>query len=132
MESKRQAKYSRLLQKDLSEIFLREGKHLFGKPFIGVSAVRVTPDLSYVKVYLTFLNEKEPQKLLALIRSHNRELRNMLAERIRHTVRKVPEIEFFYDDTMDYVEKMDKIFAELHTPPAPKKEDGNSDETKND
>ena len=113
MESKRQAKFGRQVQKDLSEIFLREGKTLFGAQFISVSQVRVTPDLGYVKVYLTFLNEKDPERLLNLIKLHNKELRTMLAARIRNEVRKIPELEFFYDDTMEYVEKMDKLFAEL-------------------
>jgi len=120
MESKRQAKFGRQVQKDLSEIFLREGKALFGTQFISVSQVRVTPDLSYVKSYLTFLNEKDPQRMLNLIKLHNKELRTMLASRIRNEVRKIPEIEFFYDDTMEYVEKMDKLFADLKAKEQPK------------
>jgi ribosome-binding factor A len=120
MEKKRQLKFSRQLQKDLSEIFLREGAHFFGKQFIGVSLVRVSPDLGYVKAYLTFLNEKEPEKLLNLVRLHNKELRSMLATRIKNEVRKIPEIEFFYDDSMDYVEKMDRIFDEIHEKDAQK------------
>ncbi len=122
MESKRQAKFGRQVQKDLSEIFLREGKALFGTQFISVSQVRVTPDLSYVKAYLTFLNEKDPQRMLNLVKLHNKELRTMLASRIRNEVRKIPEIEFFYDDTMEYVEKMDKLFAELKAKEQPKQE----------
>jgi ribosome-binding factor A len=119
MESKRQAKFARQIQKDLSEIFLLEGQKLLGKQFISVTTVRVTPDLGYVKVYLTFLNEKDPQKALNLVRQYNKEIRTMLAAKIRNVVRKIPELEFFYDDTMDFVERMDKVFEKLHTPPAP-------------
>jgi ribosome-binding factor A len=122
MESKRQAKFARQIQKDLSEIFLREGQSLIGIKFISVSQVRVSPDLGYAKVYLTFLNEKEPLKALNLVKQYNKELRMMLGIKIRNTVRKIPEIEFFYDDTMDFVEHMDKIFEGLHTPPAEKTE----------
>ncbi len=114
MESKRQAKFSRQIQKDLSEIFLREGKSLFGNSFISVSQVRVSPDLSYVKAYLSFLNEKNPQHLLALVKSFTKELRTMLAQRLKNEVRKIPELEFYYDDTMDYVEKIDKLFDKIH------------------
>jgi ribosome-binding factor A len=113
MEGKRQAKFSRLLQKEMGDIFLKEGSRMFGNLFISVSAVRVTPDLGYAKFYLTFLNEKNPQKLINLIKMHNKELRIMLSSRIGKVVRKIPELEFFYDDTMDYVEKMDKIFDEI-------------------
>ena len=117
MDSTRQAKYARMIQKDMADIFLREGVRLFGNMFISVSQVRVSPDLGYVKVYLTLMNDKEPEKTIALIRLHNKELRTMLASRIRNQVRKIPEIEFFYDDTLDYVEKMEKIFEELHKQP---------------
>ena len=127
MESKRQAKFARLIQKDLSEIFLREGKNLLGKEFIGVSAVRVTPDLGFAKIYLTFLNEKEPQKVINLVRQYNKEIRSLLAGRIRHEVRKVPELEFFYDDTMDVVERMDKLFEKIR--PA---DDGHNEDYKKD
>jgi ribosome-binding factor A len=119
MESKRQAKFAREIQKDLGEIFLREGQKLLGMQFISVTTVRVTPDLGYVKVYLTFLNEKDPNKALSLVRQYNKEIRTLLAARIRNIVRKIPELEFFYDDTMDFVERMDKVFEKLHTPPAP-------------
>jgi ribosome-binding factor A len=126
MDSKRQAKFSRMIQKDMSEIFLMEGSKFFGRQFIGVSQVRVSPDLGYVKVYLTFLKENDHEKSLALVRLYTKELRTILANRIRNEVRKIPELEFFYDDTMDYVEKMDKIFEEIHKQPKSKEE---SDET---
>jgi ribosome-binding factor A len=115
MENKRQAKFARQIQKDLSEIFLREGKNLTGKEFIGVSSVKVTPDLGYVKVYLTFMNEKDPQKALALVKQYNKEIRTLLAARIKNEVRKIPELEFFYDDTLDMIERIDKLFEEIKT-----------------
>lgn len=128
MDSKRQAKFSRLIQKELGDIFLREGQAVFGNQFISVSQVRVTPDLGYVKIYLSFLNEKEPEKLLKLIKLHTKDLRMKLGQRIRNQVRKIPELEFFYDDTMDYVEKMDKLFEEIHK--EEEKGKSGSDETK--
>ena len=118
MDSRRQAKFSRMIQRDMSEIFMREGENLFNRKFITVTNVRVSPDLGYVKVYLSFMNEKEPDVLLALIRLYTNELRSHLWNKIRKEVRKLPELEFYYDDTMDYVEKMDKIFTEIHQKPA--------------
>lgn len=128
MESKRQAKFARQIQKDLSEIFMRSGQSLTGLKIIGVSGVRVSPDLGYVKAYLTFLNEKDPQKAVNLVRQYNKEIRTQLAAKIRHSVKKIPELEFFYDDTMDFVEKMDKLFEGLHIPPADEKKDEPKDE----
>ena len=123
MDSKRLAKFARLIQKEMADIFLRDGSRLFGNQFIGVSQVRVSPDLGYAKIYLSFLNDKEPQKTVDVIRLHNKELRTILASRIKNQVRKIPEIEFFYDDTMDYVEKMDKIFEEINKQPKSKDEE---------
>ena len=114
MESKRQSKFARQIQKDLSDIFLREGQSLIGIKFISVSQVRVSPDLGYVKVYLTFFNEKDPQKALNLVKQYNKDIRRILGSKIKNTVRKIPELEFFYDDTMDFVEHMDKVFEALH------------------
>jgi len=114
METKRQAKFSRLIQKDLSDIFLREGQSLIVIKFISVTQVRVSPDLGYVKVYLTFLNEKDPQKALNLVKLYNKDIRRILGSKIKDTVRKIPELEFYYDDTMDFVEHMDKVFEGLH------------------
>ena len=124
MDNKRQAQFSRLIQKEMSEIFLFDGKAIFGKQFISVSQVRVSPDLGYVKIYLSFMNDKEPEKVLMLIREHSKELRTKLAARIKNQVRKIPELEFFYDDTMDYVEKIDKLFDEINAQPKSKDEVG--------
>jgi ribosome-binding factor A len=121
MENKRQAKFARQMQKDLSEIFQREGKNLTGREFIGVSGVKVTPDFGYVKVYLTFLNEQDPQKALNMVKQHNKEIRTLLASRIKNEVRKIPELEFFYDDTLDMIERIDRLFDEI------KNKEGNHD-----
>jgi ribosome-binding factor A len=128
METKRQAQFARQIQKDLSEIFLRDGQSFIGLKFISVTQVRVSPDLSYVKAYLTFLNEKDPQKAIKLVRLYTKEIRGILGSKIRDTVRKIPELEFYYDDTMDFVEKMDKLFKDLHVPPAPPEDEENREE----
>lgn len=115
MESKRQAKFAKQVQRDLSGILLKEANSMLGgKHFITVSQVRVTPDLGYVKAYLSFINEKEPEKMVNIIRQYSSEIRGLLGRKLRHEVKKIPELEFFYDDTAEYVEKMEKIFKELH------------------
>lgn len=123
MESKRQQKVARQLQKDLSEIFQREVPHLFNGAFITVTSVRVSPDLSVARVYLSFLATKNKQMLLELIQEKGKVLRQHLGDRVRHQLRIVPELSFFLDDTADYADKMDKLFAGLDIPPAPAEED---------
>ncbi|WP_019987812.1 30S ribosome-binding factor RbfA [Rudanella lutea] len=123
MESKRQQKVARQLQKDLGEIFQRELPHFFNGAFITVTNVRVSPDLSVARVYLSFLGTKNKEMLLDDIREKSRAIRQSLGERVRHQLRIVPELNFFVDDTAEYAEKMDKLFAGLDIPPAPEDED---------
>ena len=119
MESKRQQKVARQLQKDLSEIFQRDVPHLFGGAFITVTTVRVSPDLSIARIYLSFLATKNKQLLLDSIIENSRVIRQHLGERVRHQLRIVPDIQFFMDDTAEYAEKMDTLFAGIDIPPAP-------------
>src|SRR5436190_13811573 len=118
MESKRQQEVARQLQRDLSEIFQREVPHLFNGAFITVTSVRISPDLSVARVYLSFLATKNKQLLLENIQEKGKVLRQHLGDRVRHQLRIVPELNFFLDDTADYADKMDKLFSGLDIPPA--------------
>ncbi|WP_234733630.1 30S ribosome-binding factor RbfA [Tellurirhabdus bombi] len=123
MDSKRQQKVSRLLQKDLSEIFQRDARHLFNNAFITVTNVRISPDLAIARVYLSFLVVKEKEALLEAIRERSRTIRQQLGDRVRHQLRIVPELHFYFDDTAEYAAKMDALFADLEIPPAPAEEE---------
>ncbi|GAB3995378.1 30S ribosome-binding factor RbfA [Spirosoma daeguense] len=123
MESKRQQKVGRQLQRDLSEIFQREVPHLFNGAFITVTNVRVSPDLSVARVYLSFLATKNKDLLLETIQEKGKVIRQHLGERVRHQLRIVPELHFFLDDTSEYADKMDKLFAGLEIPPAPEEDE---------
>ncbi|AUD00710.1 30S ribosome-binding factor RbfA [Spirosoma pollinicola] len=127
MESKRQQKVSRQLQKDLSEIFQRDVPHLFNGAFITVTSVRISPDLSVARVYLSFLATKNKHLLLETIQEKGKVLRQHLGDRVRHQLRIVPELHFFLDDTADYADKMDKLFSSIDIPPAPVEEDEDSE-----
>jgi ribosome-binding factor A len=120
MESKRQQKMARLLKEDLSAIFQKDAKHLFGSSLITITAVRVSPDLSLARIYLSFLiiNNENKDELLADIQDNTKQIRQILGQKIRHTVRIVPELQFFLDDTADYVAKMDALFDSLNIPPS--------------
>lgn len=114
MQSRRQEKFSRLIQKELGMYFINEGKKIFGNLIISVSHVIVSPDLGYAKIYMTFLNEKDHDKALETIKLHAGEVKRYFGLRIRNDVRKIPEISFYYDDTLDYIEKIDDLFKKLH------------------
>jgi ribosome-binding factor A len=123
MESKRQQKVARQIQKDLGEIFQRDVPHLFNGAFITVTNVRISPDLGVARIYLSFLASKNPGLLLDAIRDNSRTIRQHLGERVRHQLRIVPELTFYIDDTAEYAAKMDQLFAGLDIPPAPAEEE---------
>lgn len=125
MESKRQQKVGRQIQKDLGDIFQREARHLINGTFVTVTAVRMTPDLGIARAYLSFLPEKNKKIVFEAIQESTRFIRQKLAERVRHQLRVVPELQFYLDDTAEYAAKMDALFANLVIPPA---EEDNEDE----
>jgi ribosome-binding factor A len=112
MESTRQSKISRLLQKDLSDIFQREGKNLFGHVMITVTKVHVTSDLSIAKVYLSLFTTTDKNDTLKLVKLHAKEIRFKLGQRIGKQVRVIPDLQFFLDDSLDYIEKIEKLLDE--------------------
>lgn len=117
MESKRQQKHAKLLQKELGEIFQKEAKHLVGKAMVTVTRVFVSPDLSVAKIYLSFLLA-DSQAIYELIQEHKKEIRHHLARRIGKSVRIIPELAFFPDDSAAYAQHMDQIISNLDIPPA--------------
>ena len=126
MESKRQQKVARQIQKDLGDIFQRDAQHLVNGAFVTVTAVRMTPDLGIARAYLSFLPEKKKDILFEGIQENVRFIRQKLGERVRHQLRIVPELQFYLDDTAEYAAKMDALFANIVIPPA---EDAPEDET---
>ena len=89
---------------------------MFGNSFITVTNARVTPDLSVARIYLSAFHEKS-DAILAKVIEHKNEIRHQLGMRIKNQARIVPDLEFFIDDSLDYVERMDDIFNKLNIPP---------------
>jgi ribosome-binding factor A len=122
MESKRQQKYSKLIQKEVGEIFQKEAKHIIGNSFVTVSRVLVSPDLGVAKVYLSFLLEKD-RPVFEKINDKKSEIRKHLGNRIGKSVRIIPELALFIDDSASYAQHMDKVISSLDIPEAMDEED---------
>lgn len=114
METKRQQKFARVIQKELSEILQKEGWSFHGNSIVTITMVRISPDLSIAKVYLSIYNAENNELLLNELRSKAREIRFKLGEKIRNQVRIIPNIDFFIDDSMEYVSKMEKLFDAIN------------------
>ena len=97
-----------MLQEELAQLFQRESKNLFNGAFITVTQVRVAPDLSVARVFLSIMG-KDKEKIMANVKEQNKEIRKRLAEIIRFQLRKTPELIFVIDDSLDYAEKINNL-----------------------
>ena len=108
MGTTRQNKISRLLQKELSDIFLIQAKSVPGI-LISVSAVRISSDLSIARAYLSIFPSDKSDEILKNINGNMKAIRYELGTRVRHQLRIIPELKFFIDDSLDYIEKIDAL-----------------------
>ena len=108
METTRQPKIARLLQKELSEIFLLQTKSMHGV-LVSVSAVRISPDLSIARVYLSIFPSEKGEELIKNINANMKSIRYELGTRVRFQLRIIPELKFFLDDSLDYLEHIDEL-----------------------
>ena len=109
MESTRLQKVSRLLQKELGTYFQRESVTICGGQMVSVTSVRVSPDLGVAKIYLSIFPSPKSNDTLLLIKSHVKVIRYQLGQKVHNQLRVVPELIFFIDDSLDYVEKIEEL-----------------------
>ena len=108
MEGTRLNKINRLLQKELGELFRKQTAMTHGT-LISVSTVHVSPDLSLAKVYISVFPSEKGQELLGAIEKNKKTLRYDLGQIVRTQLRRIPELTFYLDDSLDYVENIDKL-----------------------
>jgi ribosome-binding factor A len=128
MESTRQQKFSRMIQKELAELFLKDTKSLFGNTYISVNTVRMSPDLSVAKVYLSFLTSTDKKEELHKVRVNTKLVRKMLGDKLKKQIRIIPELIFLLDDGVDYAIHINNIISKLDIPPAPEDDSKKEDE----
>ncbi|MEI6821942.1 MAG: 30S ribosome-binding factor RbfA [Bacteroidota bacterium] len=108
METTRQNKISRLIQKDMGDIFIKMSHH-FTNALITVTAVKISPDLSIAKIYVSIFSPRGKEEILSLIKEKRNEFRHELALREGKQLRIIPNLDFFIDDSLDYIENIDKL-----------------------
>jgi ribosome-binding factor A len=119
METTRQQKISRMLQKELGEIFLLYARKLQGT-LITVSSVRVSPDLGIARTYLSIFPSEKANAVIEQVNADTKAIRFDLGKRVRNQLRIVPELFFHNDDSLDYLENIDNLLKQ--DPPSPLKE----------
>ena len=108
METTRQQKISRLIQKELGDIFQKQTQAMHGV-LVSVSAVRISPDMSVARAYLSIFPSEKSEKIVKNINGNMKSIRFELGTRVRHQLRIIPELKFFVDDSLDYLERIDEL-----------------------
>ncbi len=119
-EGKRQKQVAGLMQEEINGIFQRMGLSFVNGSMVSVSSVKVTPDLLEVRFYLSIYNPNETEKsdrkdVLKKIEERKWEIKKELAAKVKHQLRRIPELKFFIDDTLDHVFKMEELFKKIST-----------------
>ena len=108
MNTTRQQKIAAMLQRELANIFLQDSRNIY-KCMITVTKVTITSDLSIARAYLSIYNTADKEVIINLIKENTKDIRYRLGQQIRNQMRVVPTLEFFLDDTLDYLEHIDEL-----------------------
>ena len=112
----RQQKYAKLIQKELSDIFQRDRRGILGNSFVTIMEVRISPDLSVAKVYVSMTLAKDKAVVLDKLNTHKPEIRKALGEKIRNQARIVPQLAFFIDEVEESAERIEDLLKNLNIP----------------
>ncbi|MCB0597164.1 MAG: 30S ribosome-binding factor RbfA [Lewinellaceae bacterium] len=115
MESKRQLQVAELIKRNFSIVLRDEGSYIYGaEPLVTVTQVKMTPDFNLAKIYLSIYNTDHKDGVLLVLEEHTTRLKQLLTARIRRHVRRIPDIAFFLDDTLDEMYRLNELFNRLH------------------
>jgi ribosome-binding factor A len=112
-ENKRQKQISGLLNQELAGIFQYLGLNMIDGGMVSISSVKITPDLLEARIYLSIFNAADPKLALKKIEDRAWEIKKELAFKVKHQLRRIPELNYFLDDTLDHVFKMEEIFRQI-------------------
>lgn len=112
-ETKRQKQVGKLIQEELSLLFQKEGLSMVMGGMVSIAAVKLTPDLLEARVYLSFYRIENKDLALKVFIDRTAELRKLLGNRLRHHLRRIPQLQFFIDDTLEEVFKLEAIFKSI-------------------
>lgn len=110
MQETRQNRIARMLQKELAEIFQSQTRMMRGV-MVSVTRTKISPDLSICTAYLSIFPSERGEELLKNIEKNSQQVRYTLGQRVRHQLRIVPELRFFIDDSLDYIDRIDQLLG---------------------
>lgn len=113
LETKRQKQVAAVLEQELNSIFQYLGLTMIDGGMVSIANVKITPDLFDARIYLSLFKVKDATDALKKIEERAWEIKKELASRVRHQLRSIPQLSFYIDDTLDYVDKMETLFKEI-------------------
>lgn len=117
MASTRQLKFSRMLQKELADIFQKDQKSLFSGNIISVTHLEISPDFGVAHVQISLVLDKDREQMLEVLNANKGNIKRSLGKRIGKQARKIPDIFFHLDHGAEHAQNMDKLFKDLDVPP---------------
>lgn len=115
IEGKRQKQVAAVLEKELNDIFQRLGLTMIDGGMVSIAGVKITPDLFDARIYLSFFKVKDAVAALQSIKDKHFEIKKELTARVRHQLRSMPQLTFYIDDTLEYVDKIEQLFKDIKT-----------------
>ncbi|MBS1916185.1 MAG: 30S ribosome-binding factor RbfA [Bacteroidetes bacterium] len=112
-EGKRQKQVASLLQHELSDIFQRLSLNMIDGGMVSIASVKITPDLFEARIYLSLFQVKDANAVMKKIEERSWEIKRELVKRVKHQLRSMPQLQFFQDTTLDYVDKMEQLFKKI-------------------
>lgn len=120
MESRRQQQVAGIIQHEISDIFQKSGRNYYGSSFVTISGVKVTPDLLVARIFISVLAENERKSVLESLKHNSSDIRRQLGNKVKNQLRRVPNLEFFLDESLDEVFKIEKLLKEIKEQEQPK------------
>lgn len=111
MDTTRQQKIAKQIQKDVADIFQKEGAGMVKGLLVTVTSVRVSPDFAYAKIYVSVFPFDRSPALMQELERQNWFIRRALGQRLRNQVKSIPEIQFFLDDSLEYIEHIEQALG---------------------
>lgn len=113
LEGKRQKQVAAVIEKEINDIFQKLGLAMMDGGMVSISSVKITPDLFEARIYLSFFKVKDPVHALHNIQERSWEIKKHLTAQVRHQLRSMPQLTFYIDDTLEYADKIEKLFKDI-------------------
>jgi ribosome-binding factor A len=113
-EGKRQKQVAGVIQEEMNDIFMRMGLNMLNGGMVSIAGVKITPDLLEARIYLSLFKVSNVEKTMQVFEDRKPEIKRELTSRVKHQLRRMPELRFYLDDTLDQVFKIEEIFKKLN------------------